>query len=84
MKSELEFSGDMGFLDIWKAGGKYMIHGHLHGEITFYPCLFPTSSDKHITFQCSAVAAAKSLQSCLTLCDTIDGSPPGSPVPGTL
>ena len=29
-------------------------------------------------------AAAKSLQSCLTLCDPIDGSPPGSPVPGTL
>ena len=24
------------------------------------------------------------LQSCLTLCDTIDGSPPGSPVPGIL
>ena len=29
-------------------------------------------------------AAAKSLQSCPTLCDTIDGRPPGSPVPGTL
>ena len=29
-------------------------------------------------------AAAKSLQSCLTLCDPIDGSPPGSPVPGIL
>ena len=28
-----------------------------------------------------AAAAAKSLQSCLTLCDPIDGSPPGSPVP---
>ena len=28
--------------------------------------------------------AAKSLQSCLTLCDPIDGSPPGSPVPGIL
>jgi len=28
--------------------------------------------------------AAKSLQSCPTLCDPIDGSPPGSPVPGTL
>ena len=27
-------------------------------------------------------AAAKSLQSCLTLCDPRDGSPPGSPVPG--
>ena len=32
----------------------------------------------------SAVAAAKSLQSCPTLCDPIDGSPPGSPVPGIL
>ena len=32
----------------------------------------------------SAAAAAKSLQSCLTLCDPIDGSPPGSPVPGIL
>ena len=29
-------------------------------------------------------AAAKSLQSCPTLCDSIDGSPPGSPVPGIL
>ena len=29
-------------------------------------------------------AAAKSLQSCATLCDPIDGSPPGSPVPGIL
>ena len=33
-------------------------------------------------FDC--VAAAKSLQSCPTLCDPIDGSPPGSPVPGIL
>ena len=31
-----------------------------------------------------ADTAAKSLQSCLTLCDPIDGSPPGSPVPGIL
>ena len=30
----------------------------------------------------AAAAAAKSLQSCSTLCDPIDGSPPGSPVPG--
>ena len=29
-------------------------------------------------------AAAKSLQSCPTLCDPIDGSTPGSPVPGIL
>ena len=32
----------------------------------------------------SAAAAAKSIQSCPTLCDPIDGSPPGSPVPGIL
>ena len=32
----------------------------------------------------AAAAAAKSLQSCPTLCDPTDGSPPGSPVPGIL
>ena len=35
----------------------------------------------HLIF---AAAAAKSLQSCPTLCDPIEGSPPGSPVPGIL
>ena len=32
----------------------------------------------------TAAAAAKSLQLCPTLCDSIDGRPPGSPVPGIL
>ena len=32
----------------------------------------------------AAAAAAKSLQLCPTLCDSIDGSPPGSPVSGIL
>ena len=32
----------------------------------------------------AAAAAAKSLLLCLTLCDPIDGSPPGSAVPGIL
>ena len=32
----------------------------------------------------AAAAAAKSLQSCPTLCDPIDGSPPGSPIPEIL
>ena len=32
----------------------------------------------------NSAAAAKSLQSCPTLCDPIDGSPPGSPIPGIL
>ena len=39
---------------------------------------------KNTTTKDSAAAAAKSLQSCLTLCDPIDGSPPGSPIPGIL
>ena len=36
------------------------------------------------SWQLMSAAAAKSLQSCPTLCDPIDGSPPGSPVPGIL
>ena len=36
------------------------------------------------TLLAAAAAAAKSLQSCLTLCDPIDGSPPGSSMPGIL
>ena len=38
----------------------------------------------HVTFMLAAATAAKSLQSCPTLCKPIDGSPPGSPVPGIL
>ena len=37
-----------------------------------------------LTFFKSAAAAAKSLQSCPTLCDPIDSSPPGTPIPGIL
>ena len=41
------------------------------------PILFPKLRD-------AAAATAKSLQSCLTLCNPTDGSPPGSAVPGIL
>ena len=37
-----------------------------------------------IRMSAAAAAAAKSLQSCLTLCDPIDGSPSGSTAPGIL
>ena len=37
-----------------------------------------------LLFNMLSAAAAKSLQLCLTLCDPIDGTPPGSPVPGIL
>ena len=39
---------------------------------------------KAICWLAAAATAAKSLQSCSTLCDPIDGSPPGSPIPGIL
>ena len=43
----------------------------------------PSPSESNITYH-AAAAAAKSLQLCPTLCDPIDGSPPGSFVPGIL
>ena len=45
--------------------------------------IFPIQGLIWISFIANA-AAAKLLQSCLTLCDPIDGSPPGSPIPGIL
>ena len=45
------------------------------------------TTQSNLQIQCNthqAAAAAKSLQSCLTLCDPIDGSPPGSAVPEIL
>ena len=53
-----------------------MLHGKIQiGASTYWKIPFIYDS---------AVTAAKSLQSCPTLCDPIDGSPLGSPVPGTL
>ena len=51
----------------------YLIHWWLWAESVQVECC------RH-----AAVAAAESLQSCPTLCDPVDGSPPGSPVPGIL
>ena len=41
-------------------------------------------NEREVTSYTAAAAAAKSLQLCPTLCDPIDGSPPGSPIPGIL
>ena len=46
--------------------------------------IIKTQFTKKLTIRYFAAAAAKSLQSCPTLCDPIDGSPPGSPIPGIL
>ena len=47
-------------------------------------CPEDTKIEKDTCIPMFAAAAAKSLQSCPTLCDPIDSSPSGSPVPGTL
>ena len=48
--------------------------------------LYPSFNPQSLLFVVSdpMLSAAKSRQSCLTLCDPIDSSPPGSPVPGIL
>ena len=63
----------------------------LEKYLTLMPSiLIKTCSMQDILNVCSffntiaAAAAAKSLQSCPTLCDPTDGSPPGSPIPGIL
>ena len=57
-------------------GSKIIVDGDCSHEIKM-PAPWKESYDK-------LAAAAKSLQSCPTLCDPTDGSPPGSPVPGIL
>ena len=52
-------------------------------RFSFRHCYF-YQSYVSMSFYMDAAAAAKSLQSCPTLCDPRDSSPPGSPVPGTL
>ena len=59
-------------------------------EATFYSG-HAMEEDQKVTFKMNATifrrinaAAAKSLQSCPTLCDPIDSSPPGSPIPEIL
>ena len=46
--------------------------------------LVPRGAHSLTSYKITAAAAAKLIQSCLTLCDPIDGSPPGSPIPGIL
>jgi len=51
----------------------------LHSLLTWKPFIQTVYMADFLSF---SAAAAKSLQSCPTLCDPIDGSPPGSPIPG--
>ena len=59
------------------------VYIHLHINTHTRVHSLHNNPDKYIYF-ITAVAATKLLQSCPTLCDPIDGSPPGSPIPGIL
>ena len=54
-------------------------HTHKQKQMSYKPTEYVDSD-----FRRYAAAAAKSLQSCPTLCDPIDGSPQGSAIPGIL
>ena len=67
--------GDLAFFCMKSSRGSvYFTHVIAHNWIAYFKC----------SMAAAAAAAAKSLQSCPTLCDPIDGSPPGSAVPGIL
>ena len=74
----------------WRLGPVGMGWGHLHlwelekdGKPVYRQKMKHKGRDERERVS-AAAAAAKSLQSCPTLCDPIDGSPPGSAVPGIL
>ena len=92
-KSTREWPWGMGWGGRWERGSGWGTHVHpwlIHVNVCQKPpqyckviSLQLKKKNKHIMHAATA-AAAKSLQSCLTLCDPIDGSPSGSPVPGIL
>ena len=76
------------FMDTWLVRtGPVHIHTQTGGSCPWveYSGLHTHTQHPHTrSAYTAASAAAASLQLCLTLCDPIDGSPPGSPVPGIL
>ena len=71
----LQNQGQLWKKEVNEINFKFSLSLHQWRMVPIAPILFK---------KCMAAAAAKSLQSCLTLCDPIDGSPSGSPVPGIL
>ena len=71
-------------LKAWKLPDTFFGTTYMPSLDYIFICLKKTVLFHMFPVHCSAAAAAKSLQSRPTLCDPIDGSPPGSPVPGIL
>ena len=62
--------------EFWEGGSRLTLHW-----VKWNPKILLFHFEDNLKY---TTAAAKSLQSCPTLCDPIDGSPPGSSIPGTL
>ena len=56
----------------------------IRSNFIIFKVFFLKKPESKTSIQYAAAAAAKLLQSCPTLCNPIDGSPPGSPIPGIL
>jgi len=82
----ISFDKDAAHSLLWKIVWQYLLELSIcisyNPEISFKKSIY--FNWRIITLQYCAAAAAKSLQSRPTPCDPIDGSPPGSPIPGIL
>ena len=66
---------------LWPTPSNFSLHGMISNKDKCAGISLTLNEQPELP---AAAAAAKSLQSCLTLCDPIDGSPPCSPVPRIL
>ena len=81
--NSLQLSHQGSYLSIYLSIYLY-IYTHIHTHIYVYACLYIHIYTLFQIIFPYAAAAAKLLQLCPTLCNRIDSSPPGSPIPGIL
>ena len=67
-----------------KTNNKFSDKCEIHSALAYQLMELEQLASQIVKWIIQPYAAAKSLQSCPTLCDCIDGRPPGSPVPGVL
>ena len=83
-----EWIKNMEYYKKWNSAIHRDVDGHRDSHTKWSKSERVKQTLNNITYMCNlkngAAAAAKSLQSCPTVCDPIDGSSPGSPIPGIL